>query len=253
MIRALIVDDEPIARRRIRRLLGGEPDVTIVGECGDGRAAIDAIRAERPDLVFLDVQMPEGDGFSVISAVGEAMPAVVFVTAYDQYALGAFEVHALDYLLKPFNRKRFAQTLARAREHLSRIAERRADDRLLGLLRDLRAPKRYLARFVARTEGRVRLVDADRVDWIEAADNYVVLHVGAASYAVRDTMNRLAEELDPGKFVRIHRSSIVRIDRVSELQPAFHGDFVVVLHDGTRLSLSRAYRSGVEAVLGRPL
>jgi two-component system LytT family response regulator len=177
----------------------------------------------------------------------------VFVTAYDQYALGAFEVHALDYLLKPFNRKRFAQALARVRDHLARVAERRVDERLLGLLRELRAPRRHLARFVVRTEGRLRLIDADRVEWIEAADNYAVLHVGSASYTVRETMSRLAEELDPGKFVRIQRSAIVRIDRIAELLPAFHGDFVVVLQDGTRLSLTRVYRPQLEAALGRPL
>jgi two-component system LytT family response regulator len=253
MIRTLIVDDEPVARRRIRRLLGNEPDVEIVGECGDGRAAIDAIRTLGPDLVFLDVQMPEADGFAVLRAVGESMPAVVFVTAFDQYALGAFEVHALDYLLKPFNRKRFGQAVARAREHVTRIAERRTDERLRNLLKDLRIPKRYLTRFVVRSEGRVRLVESHQVDWIEAADNYAVLHVGAATHAVRDTMNRLAEELDPETFVRIHRSTIVRIDRVRELLPAFHGDFIVVLHDGTRLSLSRSYRQPLEALLRRPL
>jgi two-component system LytT family response regulator len=252
MIRTLIVDDEPVARRRIKRLLASETDVEVVGECGDARAAIEAIRALRPDLVFLDVQMPDADGFAVLRAAGDAMPAVVFVTAYDQYALSAFEFHALDYLLKPFDRHRFAHTVARAREHLARET-RNADSRLLDLLKDLRATRRYLNRFVVKGEGRVRLVEADHVDWIEAADNYAVLHVGPASHAVRDTMQRLAEEVDPEKFVRIHRSTIVRLDRIRELLPSFHGDFVVVLHNGTRLNMSRAYRQHVETQLQRKL
>jgi two-component system, LytTR family, response regulator len=252
-IRTLIVDDEPVARRRIRRLLKAEADVEVVGECGDGRAAIEAIHTLRPHLVFLDVQMPEADGFEVVRAVGESMPAVVFVTAYDQYALAAFEVHALDYLLKPFDKKRFVRTVERAREHLARIDDHRADQRMLDLLKDLRGPKRYLSRFVVKGEGRVRLVDASQVDWIEAADNYAVLHVGSTSHVVRDTMTRLAVELDPEQFARIHRSTIVRIDRIRELLPAFHGDFIAVLYDGTRLGMSRAYRHQVEAVLRRPL
>jgi two-component system LytT family response regulator len=249
MIRTLIVDDEPVARRRIRRLLKSEPDVEVVGECGDGREAIDTIRSLAPDLVFLDVQMPEADGFEVLGAIGTPLPAVIFVTAFDQYALTAFEVHALDYLLKPFNRQRFEQAVKRAREHL----ERRTDDRLLNLLKDLRPPVRRLTRFVVRSEGRLRLVDVGQVDWIEAADNYARLHVGKTTHLVRETMSRLALELDPEKFVRIHRSTIVRLDRIRELVPAFHGDLVVVLHDGTRLDMSRGYRQPVEALLGRPL
>jgi two-component system LytT family response regulator len=253
MIRTLIVDDEPVARRRIRRLLGSEQDFEVVGECSDGRAAIEAIRDERPHLVFLDVQMPEADGFTVIRAMGESMPAVVFVTAFDQYAVSAFEVHAVDYLLKPFNRKRFAEAVVRARQQIARVAEQRSDERLLRLLKDLRTPRRYLARFVVRGGGRLRLIDISQVDWIEAADNYVVLHAGTTAYTVRETMSRLADELDPERFVRVHRSTIVQIDRIVELLPTFHGDFVIVLHDGTRLNMSRSYREQVEAILRRPL
>ena len=253
MIRTLIVDDEPVARRRIRRLLKTEGDISVVGESGDGRAAIEAIRTLQPDLVFLDVQMPEADGFAVLRAVGDAMPAVVFVTAFDQYALGAFEVHALDYLLKPFNRTRFVDTVARAREHLAHARGRAADPKVLGLIDELQTAKRHLTRFVVREAGRLLLVDAAQVDWIEAADNYAVLHAGAATHLVRETMAGLATELDPERFVRIHRSTIVQIDRVRELLPAFHGDFIVVLRDGTRLNMSRGYRSAVEAVLGRSL
>ena len=253
MIRALIVDDEPVARRRIRRLLSSEPDVTVVGEAGDGRSAIDAIRSGQANLVFLDVQMPEGDGFDVVRTIGAAMPEVVFVTAFDHYALSAFEVHALDYLLKPFDRTRFQQTIGRARARLAAAQGADARDRLTGLLSDLRRRSPYLSRFVVRASDRVLLVEAAQVDWIEAADNYVMLHVGRASHAIRETMNRLAAELDPERFVRIHRSTIVQIDRIRELQPAFHGDYVVLLHDGTRLTLSRHHRPALESVLRRPL
>jgi two-component system, LytTR family, response regulator len=249
MIRVLIADDEPVARRRIKRLLLTETDIDVAGESGDGRATVDAIRTLRPDLVFLDVQMPDGDGFSVLREVGESMPAVVFVTAFDEYAIAAFEVHALDYLLKPFNRKRFLVTVARARDHLARGD----DGRLSALLAELRDSRRHLTRFVVRGEGRVRLIDAARVDWIEAADNYAILHIGGETHAVRDTMNRLSKELDPDRFARIHRSAIVQIDRIRELLPSFHGDFVAVLHDGTRLNMSRAYRQAVETRLGRRL
>jgi two-component system LytT family response regulator len=253
MIRTLIVDDEPVARRRIRRLLKTEEDFSVVGESGDGRGAIEAIRTLQPDLVFLDVQMPEADGFAVLRAVGDAMPAVVFVTAFDQYALAAFEVHALDYLLKPFNRSRFVDAVARAREHLARARGSAADPKVLELIDELQTPKHHLSRFVVRAAGRLLLVDAAQVDWIEAADNYAVLHAGATTHLVRETMAGLATELDPERFVRIHRSTIVQIDRVRELLPAFHGDFIVVLRDGTRLNMSRGFRSAVEAVLGRSL
>ena len=248
MIRALVVDDEAVARRRVRRLLGHETDVTVIGECGDAASAIDAIRTTPPDLVFLDVQMPDADGFEVIRAVGESMPAVVFVTAFDHYALGAFEVHALDYLLKPFTSTRFALTVARAREHLAR-----GNRRLDGLIRDLAGKGRYLSRFVVRVNGGVRLVATDHVDWIEAADNYVVLHAGVEAYTVRDTLTRLDAELDPVVFVRIHRSTVVRLDRIVELLPSFHGDFVVVLRDGSRLAMSRTFRPRIEALLKRTL
>jgi two-component system, LytTR family, response regulator len=248
MIRALVVDDEAVARRRVRRLLGHETDVTVIGECGDAASAIDAIRTTPTDLVFLDVQMPDADGFEVIRAVGESMPAVVFVTAFDHYALGAFEVHALDYLLKPFTATRFALTVARAREHLAR-----GNRRLDGLVRDLAGKSRYLSRFVVRVNGGVRLVATDHVDWIEAADNYVVLHAGVEAYTVRDTLTRLDAELDPDVFVRIHRSTVVRLDRIVELLPSFHGDFVVVLRDGSRLAMSRTFRPRIEALLKRTL
>jgi len=253
MIRALIVDDEPVARRRIRRLLADEADVAVVGEAEDGREAVDAIRTMHPNLVFLDVQMPEADGFEVVRKLGTAMPQVVFVTAYDHYALSAFEIHALDYLLKPFNRARFQQSVARARDMLAKPDDRHVRERLTGLLADLRDRPQHLRRFVVRAPDRVVLIDASHVDWIEAADNYAILHVGRSSHVIRDTMSRLAGELDPQRFVRIHRSTIVQLDRVRELLPALHGDFIVVLHDGRRLTLSRNYRPRLEALLKRPL
>jgi two-component system, LytTR family, response regulator len=252
MIRTLVVDDEDVARRRINRLLADESDILVVGEAGDGRAAIDAIHAEKPDLVFLDVQMPEADGFDVVRALGTAMPEVVFVTAFDHYALSAFEVHALDYLLKPFSRARLHQSVERARAELARAGVRGIHEALASLLGDLRMQQQFLTRFVVRSQHRVLLIDASQVDWIEAADNYAILHVGRASHALRETLSRLATELDPQRFVRIHRSVIVQLDRVREFQPAFHGDFVVVLHDRTRLTLSRTYRRPVEEIL-RPL
>jgi two-component system, LytTR family, response regulator len=253
VIRALIVDDEPVARRRIRRLLSSEHDVVVAGECGDGDSAIVAIGRDRPDLVFLDVQMPEKDGFAVLRAVGDAMPPVVFVTAFDQYALAAFEVHALDYLLKPFSRIRFQEAVRRARAEVARSQGPGAAGRVKGLLAEMHLHGRYLSRFVVPTATRVLLVDVGTVDWIEAADNYAILHAGQTSHAIRETLTRLAAELDPERFVRIHRSAIVQIDRVRELLPAFHGDYVAVLHDGTRLALSRSYRPQVEALLRRPL
>jgi two-component system LytT family response regulator len=252
MIRTLVVDDEAIARRRIRRLLGGEPDIEIVGECGDGRAAIEQIRTLRPDLVFLDVQMPEADGFEVIRAVGRAMPLVIFVTAFDQYAVAAFEVHALDYLLKPFDRLRLHDAVRRARDMLARAVGAR-HERLVDLIDDLKKRQRYLKRFVVRDGHRLRLIDVGDVDWIEAADNYAVLHAGRASHVLRETMARLEQALDPDAFVRLHRSVIVRVGAIRELQSSFHGDGLVVLRDGTRLNLSRTYRPRVEALLKAPL
>ena len=251
MMRCLIVDDEPVARRRIKRLLKTKP----TSPWSASRATVEL--RSRPSgrcsriSCSSTCRCPRRTDSTVVRALGDAMPMVVFVTAFDQYALGAFEVHALDYLLKPFNRTRFLRTVSRAREHLAR--GRGTDVPLMGLLGELQAGKRRLTRFVVRAAGRLLIVEAGQVDWIEAADNYAVLHVGAATHPVRETMADLAGELDPERFVRIHRSTIVQIDRVRELLPAFHGDFVAVLRDGTRLDMSRSHRSDVEAVLGRSL
>ncbi|HEX9981742.1 MAG TPA: LytTR family DNA-binding domain-containing protein [Thermoanaerobaculia bacterium] len=253
MIRVLIVDDEPIARRGIRQRLQGEADLEVVGECGDGAAAIEAITELAPDLVFLDIQMPEVGGFDVIEAIGVArMPAVIFVTAYDEHALRAFDVHAVDYVLKPIDRHRFRTAVKRARRRLAhRAGEQRApgqlDRRIAAALAELGRPAPdYAKRLAIKGDGRVILVDVDEVDRLEAAGNYVEVHSGARHHLVRDTMASLEARLDPARFVRVSRSSIINADRVRELQPMFNGDFVVVLRDGTKISGSRRYRAAYD-------
>ena len=251
-IRTLVVDDEPMGRERVRSLLQHEEDVEIVGECSDGAQAIVAIQQHAPDLVFLDVQMPGATGFGVIDAVGpERMPNVIFVTAYDEYALKAFEYHALDYLLKPFNRDRFQETLKHARASLER---RRAGDlgrRLLALVNDIKPETPRLERLVVKSGGRVFFLRTDDIDWIEAAGNYVRLHLGEESHLFRETMNRMEARLDARRFVRIHRSRIVNTERIRELQPWFNGEYVVILRDGTRLTLSRGYRDRLQDQVGK--
>ncbi len=249
-IRALIVDDEPPARRRIRDLLEAEPDVEVVGECRDGRQAIATIEAVRPDLVFLDVQMPEAGGFEVVEALGpERLPVVVFVTAYDRYAVQAFEVHALDYLLKPFDRERFAAAVQRAREELRRPREAGVDPRIVALLEELRPAARRLDRIPVRVGARIRLVPADEVDYFQAETNYVRLHVGKASHLVRDTLAGLEARLDPARFLRIHRSLVVNLSRVREVEPLFAGEYVLTLADGTRLTSGRSFRARIQEAL----
>ena len=256
-IRTLVVDDEPLARKRVLSLLRQEADVEVVGECSDGGQAVSAIQRHAPDLVFLDVQMPGCDGFEVIRSIGpDRMPTVVFVTAYDEYALQAFEVHALDYLLKPFGKDRFQQTLRHAREALER---RRAGDlgrRLLALVHGAKAEPLQLGpptveRLVVKSGGRVFFLRTDDIDWIEAAGNYVRLHFGTESHLFRETMNRMESRLDPRHFARIHRSRIVNTERIKEVQPWFNGDYIVILRNGTRLTLSRGYRDRVQRKLGK--
>lgn len=234
-IRTMVVDDEPMARERIIGLLNQEKDIDVVGEYSDGTQAVSAIQSQHPDLVFLDVQMP----------------AVVFVTAYDEYALKAFEVHAIDYLLKPFGRDRFAQTLQHAREHFER---RRAGDlgkRLMALVQDIKPETQRLDRLVVKSGGRVFFLRTPEIDWIEAAGNYVRLHLGEESHLFRETMNNMEGRLDVQRFVRIHRSRIVNTDRIKEMQPWFNGEYVVVLQNGTRLTLSRGYREKLQERLGK--
>lgn len=253
-IRAMIVDDEPPARRNLRALLKRDPEIELVRECGNGREAVAAIRALAPDLVFLDVQMPELDGFEVLDRLaGQPLPVIIFVTAYDQYALKAFEVSALDYLLKPFSDERFGKALEQAKRLLAQQDSIELGRKLLRLMgaRDLdpNAP-RYLTRLMVKTTGRVIFVRTDEIDWIEAYDNYVRLHTGGKAHLLRQTMNELEASLNPEQFARIHRSTIVNLDRVRELHPHFNGESVVILHDGTELKLSRSRKDGFEQLLG---
>jgi two-component system, LytTR family, response regulator len=239
---ALIVDDEPLARSAIRKFLRTHPEVDIAGECESGAEAIEKIESLAPDLLFLDVQMPEVNGFGVLEAVGvENIPCVIFVTAYDEYAVRAFEVHALDYLLKPFDQERFDAALARARDHLSH-RERAGDTRRLhDLLRQLRGA--YLQRVIIRSGGRLFFLPSREINWIEAQGNYVNLHAGAQTYLFRAPLSSLEERLDPAAFRRIHRSTIVNVDSIRELRPMFHGGYEVILRDGTELKLSERFRA----------
>jgi len=252
-IRTLIVDDEPLARERLRALLADRPAFAIVGECANGGEAVEALRVERPELVFLDVQMPELDGFEVLEAIDpEEWPAVVFVTAYDRYALRAFDVHALDYLLKPFDRARFERALGRAEGELrDRRAGTASDEKLVALLESFRRDRQRPHRLVVRTGGRILFVNVAEIDWIEAAGNYVSLHVGAASHLLRDTMKHLEAQLAGARFARLHRSAMVNLDRIRELQQTAEGDWEVLLTDGTRLRASRDADARLREMLER--
>ena len=254
-IRTLIVDDEPLARERIRALLAEQPDIEVVGEARDGEEAVQAILTHAPDLVFLDIQMPRMDGFEVIRTVGpDNMPLIVFVTAYDQHALKAFDVRALDYLLKPFDRDRFAESIGRVRDAIEHSGSDEIGRRLLEIVRELKpgAPPRS-DRLVIKSAGRLFFLRIAEIDWVEAAGNYVKLHVGTEEHLLRETMNGIEQKLDPDTFFRIHRSRIVNMERIKELQPWFNGEYVVILHNGTKLTLSRGYREKLQERLGRPL
>ncbi|MCI0485718.1 MAG: LytTR family DNA-binding domain-containing protein [Blastocatellia bacterium] len=253
-IKVLIVDDEPLARERIRDMLRADADIQIVGDCSNGNEAIAAIRRQSPDLIFLDVQMPESDGFEVLSKLDPgSMPAVIFVTAYDQYAVRAFEVYALDYLLKPFDCERFERALERAKTHIRKKGEGSLGQRILSALEEIKTRPVHLDRLVIKMNGHVFFVRAEEIDWIEAEGNYVRLHVGRETYLLRDTISGLEEQLDPRNFLRVHRSAIVNIDRIQELQPWFHGEYKIILQDGMELTLSRTYREKLNEFLGRSL
>jgi two-component system LytT family response regulator len=246
------VDDEPLARERLASLLSAEQDIEVIAQCRDGEEAVTAIDQHSPDLVFLDVQMPGLNGFEVIDAVGaEKMPLVIFVTAYDQHALRAFQVRALDYLLKPFDRERFVEALQRARTHIQRDETGDLGRRLLALVKDLRRDQPKTDRLVVKSGGRLFFLRTDEIDWVEAAGNYVRLHVGQTSHLLRETMNAIEGRLDPEKFFRIHRSRIVNMERIQEMQPWLNGEYAVVLRTGTRLTLSRGYREKLQERLGR--
>lgn len=249
-IRTLIVEDEPLASERLRVLLEADADIEVLGECANGRAAVAQIEKLRPDLIFLDIQLPELDGFGVIGALNSVLPAIVFTTAYDKFALKAFEVHAIDYLLKPFDRERFQKALAHAKTQL--LGERHAHEAALRkMIADLRPEPKPPERLTVRSSGRMALIKIDEIDWINAADNYVNLHVGMSEHFHRETMNALEARLAPEDFVRISRSCIVNVHRVKELQSTFNGAYTVILQNGTRLSASRGYRANLKRLAGK--
>jgi len=250
-LRVLLVDDEPLVRQGIRDFLEMEPDVAVVGECGNGVEALETIAREPVDLVFLDVQMPELDGIGVAAALaGQSGPAVVFVTAYSEHAVRAFEVNAVDYVLKPFDRERFSAALARARARRAGGEQEELSRRLAAVLAELQRSQGHAQRVLVRSEGRIRFVAVDDIDWIEAADNYARLHAGAERHLIRETMGSLEARLDPMRFARIHRSAIVNLARIRELQPTFNGEYAVILHSGAKLTLSRGYRDSLREKIG---
>lgn len=244
-LRVLIVDDEPLAREGLLLLLAEDQDVEIVGQASDGRSAVRAIEKRHPDIVFLDVQMPEYDGLEVLRRISpDKMPIVVLVTAYDRYAVDAFEAAALDYLLKPVQADRLARTMERIKRALQDRQASHLTQKLLSLARDLtlHPTPRHSARLPVTVSGRIQFVEVDRIDWIEAQDYYARLHTGKSSHLIRRTLSSLEEELDSGTFARIHRSTMVNLSRIKELQPQGRGEYLVTLQDGTRLKLSRSYR-----------
>lgn len=267
-LRTLIVDDEPLGRDVVRHMLQYHPDIVVVGEAANGVKALEEIRSKQPHLVFLDIKMPKMGGLEVLQSLSsEAVlaPVVIFTTAYDEYAVQAFERCALDYLLKPFDQERFDAALQRARRHLQNSHDADFGRRLRELVvmnssgpeRDPRAkpaadsgPGRVLTRFALKEGGRVTFVSVDSVDWLEASGNYVGLHVQGKTHLIHESLASVEQALDPQKFLRIHRSTIVKVDRIKELQPFANGEFVVILHDGTRLKLSRSFRDRANEVLG---
>jgi two-component system LytT family response regulator len=243
----LIVDDEPLARERLLGLLSAESDIEVLGQCRDGEEAVSAIHERHPDLVLLDVEMPRMDGFEVIDTIGpERMPMVIFVTAYDQHAIKAFQVRALDYLLKPFDRDRFSDALQRARTQIESQTNGDLGKRLLALMKDMKRDTPKTDRLVVKSGGRLFFLRADEIDWIEAAGNYVRLHVGNQSHLLRETMTAIEARLDPERFFRIHRCRIVNVERIQEMQPWLNGEYSVVLRTGARLTLSRGYREKLQ-------
>ena len=249
-IRAVIVDDEPLARQSVRRFLKYHADVEVLDECSDGQSAVHAILANKPDLVFLDVQMPELDGFGVVNRIGpERMPGTIFVTAYDQYALAAFDATALDYLLKPFGKARFDRALARARERIALHESCESIQRFLEAMGSTGTSRNYVDRLAVTENERIVFVKTADIEWIESAGNYVRLHARSGPHEIRETLSSLANRLNPREFVRIHRSALVNFQYVKEVHPWFHGYHLVVLESGQKLRMSR-YQKDVAAKLG---
>lgn len=254
ILRTIIADDEALARKKLRVLLGAESGVQVVAECQSGKQTVEAVLSQHPDLLFLDIQLPDLDGFQVLEQIpSEQLPVVIFTTAFDQYAIRAFESQALDYLLKPFNQERLHRALERAKAELIRSHEESVKARLLDLLRDTKPGAKPLNRLVIRTAGRVVFLDMHEIDWIEAAANYVKLHVGKDAFLLREGIGRLAAKLEPDRFVRIHRSFIVNTSRIRELQPCESGEYIAVLKDGRELSCSRGCRAQLQRLIAGSL
>lgn len=252
-IRAVIVDDETLAREKLRRLLEAEPDIEILGEAADGEAAVELVLNHSPDLLFLDVQMPELTGFEVLESLGRKRPpCVIFVTAHDQFALRAFEAHAIEYLLKPFDRVRFQNALMRARELTKgqKDASKDYSGQLSNLLRDLQAKSHRRGRLAVRNGQRTVLLKMDEIQWCEAADNYVVLHVGSDRHLLRETMTALEARLDPHLFLRVSRSAMVNVDQIHSVEPLFYGEQLIRLQSGAKVTCSRGYRNRLREFLG---
>jgi two-component system, LytTR family, response regulator len=249
----LIADDEPLAREGLRALLSRDSEVSAIREARDGSEAVASIRESKPDLVFLDVQMPEMDGFAVVREIGaEEMPAVVFVTAHDRYAIQAFEINALDYLLKPVTEERFGKALMRAKGRIRSNLVADSNRQIIGLLETIALPRSYPKRLAVRSAGKTLFVNVTDVDWIEAAENYVELHVGSVNYLLHVTMNSLEKSLDSGIFLRIHRSIILNLGRIKSVQSLAHGEYVVTLRDGVRLQSGRTYSERLRALVNNP-
>jgi two-component system LytT family response regulator len=253
-IKALIVDDELLARKFIRRMLKQDLDFEIVGESSNGQEAVTTIRARKPDVVFLDVQMPEMDGFAVLEAVGLGqLPDIIFTTAYESYAIRAFELHALDYLLKPFDQERFRDAIKHAKERLHSRPQEDGRLQIGALLERINSRHAYLDRLIIKADGRITFLNTREIDWVEADDKYVHLHTGKGARMVRQTLTAMEAQLDPTKFVRVHRSTMVNVDRIKELQPLFNGEYSLLLEDRTKLTLSRKYKDKLFQLLGKPL
>jgi two-component system LytT family response regulator len=249
-MRTVIADDECLSRKKLLILLGSEEGISVTAECQDGKQAVDAVRLHKPDLLFLDIEMPDLNGFEVLEQISkEHLPVVIFTTAYDHYAIRAFEAHALDYLLKPFNQARLHHSLERARAELLKSHEQNVQARLLDMLNTTKVESRPVRRLVIKTSGRVVFLDLNEIDWIEAAANYVRIHAGKDAYLLREGIGTMSAKLDSGRFVRIHRSFIVNINRIRELQPCENGEFIAVLRNGKELSCSRGCRSEVQRLI----
>jgi two-component system, LytTR family, response regulator len=252
-MRTIVADDERLARKQLRAFLGFEPGVEVVAESNNGQPAIDAVRTHKPDLLLLDIRMPALDGFQVLSKISpEEMPIVILMSAHPEFAVRAFETHVLDYLLKPFDGERLHRAIERAKVELQRSRDHNLTGRILDLLEATKpGPQQTDRRMIIRTEGRVIFLDTEDVDWIEAEANYVKLNVGKNSYLLREGIGRIAERLDPSRFVRIHRSTIVNVNRIKELQTCASGEHIAILKNGKELACSRSYRPGLQRLIGK--